>query len=184
MFYTHDIHRRVVRIFKTTPQRCFYNDINVIAFKCRDHIDLHITLASADKVSRIDFLWYTNILYDLLRDFLAVFRLVFRPVFLTAFLPVFFAGTFPPLFRASESPIAIACFRLVTFLPLRPLFNVPFLRSCIAFFTLRCAVFPYFAIGSPFLNYCYELKNDANAASRRHRCQPSLIRRENARRGS
>jgi len=37
----------------------------------------------------------------------------------------FFAGTFAPARRASESPIAIACLRLVTFLPELPLFNVP-----------------------------------------------------------
>jgi hypothetical protein len=37
----------------------------------------------------------------------------------------FFAGTFLPSLRASDNPIAIACFRLVTFFPLRPLFNLP-----------------------------------------------------------
>jgi hypothetical protein len=35
----------------------------------------------------------------------------------------FFFGTFSPFWRASERPIAIACLRLVTFLPDRPLFN-------------------------------------------------------------
>ena len=34
-------------------------------------------------------------------------------------------GTFFPSLRASDNPIAIACFRLVTFLPLRPLFSLP-----------------------------------------------------------
>src|SRR6185369_9302226 len=42
---------------------------------------------------------------------------------------LFLRGTFAPSRRASESPIAIACFRLVTFLPERPLFNFPCLRS-------------------------------------------------------
>jgi len=42
--------------------------------------------------------------------------------------------------RASERPIAIACLRLVTFLPDLPLFSVPSFRSCIAFFTLLRAV--------------------------------------------
>jgi hypothetical protein len=44
------------------------------------------------------------------------------------FAVFFFAarfGTFFPSRRASESPIAIACFRLFTFLPERPLFSVP-----------------------------------------------------------
>ena len=58
----------------------------------------------------------------------------------------FFLGTFAPLFRASERPIAIACLRLVTFFPLLPLFNVPFFFSCIALFTFFWAPFEYFAI--------------------------------------
>ena len=37
-------------------------------------------------------------------------------------------GTFRPFLRASERPIAIACLRLVTFFPLRPLRSVPRLR--------------------------------------------------------
>jgi hypothetical protein len=37
----------------------------------------------------------------------------------------FLAGTFAPSFRAFDNPIAIACLRLVTFLPERPLRNVP-----------------------------------------------------------
>ena len=36
----------------------------------------------------------------------------------------FFLGTLAPACRASERPMAMACFRLVTFLPLRPLFRV------------------------------------------------------------
>ncbi len=56
----------------------------------------------------------------------------------------FFFGTLPPAARASDSPIAIACFLLVTFLP-EPLFNVPRLRSCIAFSTFSDAFAPYLA---------------------------------------
>ena len=41
-------------------------------------------------------------------------------------------GTFRPFLRASERPIAIACLRLVTFFPLRPLRSVPRLRLRIA----------------------------------------------------
>jgi hypothetical protein len=47
----------------------------------------------------------------------------------------FFLGTFAPDFRASESPIAIACLRLFTFLPLRPLFSLPRFIACISRFT-------------------------------------------------
>jgi hypothetical protein len=55
-------------------------------------------------------------------------------------------GTLPPARRASESPIAIACFRLVTFFPERPLRSVPRFRSCIAFSTFCEAFRPYLAM--------------------------------------
>jgi len=55
-------------------------------------------------------------------------------------------GTLPSARRASDRPIAMACFLLVTFLPERPLLNVPRLRSRITFRTFFCAVLPYFAI--------------------------------------
>ena len=61
----------------------------------------------------------------------------------------FLAGTFPPARRASDSPMAIACLRLFTVLPDRPLFNLPVFRSCIAFSTFSDAFFPYLAIISP-----------------------------------
>jgi hypothetical protein len=48
-------------------------------------------------------------------------------------------GTFAPERRASDKPIAIACLRLVTLRPERPLRSVPRLRSCIARFTFRDA---------------------------------------------
>jgi hypothetical protein len=60
--------------------------------------------------------------------------------------PVFFFGTFAPLLRASDSPMAIACLRLLTFLPERPLLSLPCLYSCIALFTLRFEVLPYLAM--------------------------------------
>ena len=59
---------------------------------------------------------------------------------------VFFFRTVAPSRRASERPIAIACLRLLTRVPVLPLFNVPRLRSCIARSTFLLAVFPYFAI--------------------------------------
>lgn len=58
----------------------------------------------------------------------------------------FFLGTFAPARRASESPMAIACFRLVTFFPDFPLFKVPLFRSCITVLTFACAFFPYLGI--------------------------------------
>jgi hypothetical protein len=73
------------------------------------------------------------------RRYLFAFRfLAFRPRF-----AVFF-GTFAPAALASERPIAIACLRLVTFLPDRPLLKVPDLRSFIARSTLADAFFEYF----------------------------------------
>jgi hypothetical protein len=57
-----------------------------------------------------------------------------------------FLGTFAPELRASERPMAIACLRLVTRLPDRPLFSVPRLRSRIARSTFSPAFFPYLAM--------------------------------------
>src|SRR5688572_33329834 len=65
------------------------------------------------------------------------------------FLPVLFRGTFAPFLRASESPIAIACFRLFTFRPL-PDLSVPFLRRRIALATRFCAAGPYFFLPEDF----------------------------------
>jgi hypothetical protein len=69
------------------------------------------------------------------------FALRFLAVFL--FFAAFF-GTLSPSALASERPIAIACLRLVTFLPERPLFSVPALRFFIARSTLADAFFEYF----------------------------------------
>ena len=63
-----------------------------------------------------------------------------RPVF----LPAVFFGTFAPAALASERPIAIACSRLVTFRPERPLLSVPALRFFIARSTVADAFFEYF----------------------------------------
>jgi hypothetical protein len=55
-----------------------------------------------------------------------------------------FFGTLAPLLRASDSPIAIACFLLLTFLPDRPLFSVPDFRFFMARPTFLAAPFEYF----------------------------------------
>src|ERR1051325_108263 len=55
----------------------------------------------------------------------------------------FFFVTFLPSRRASDSPIAIACLRLFTFFPLRPLFSVPRLRFRIAPSTFFDSPFEY-----------------------------------------
>jgi len=67
----------------------------------------------------------------------------------------FFYGTFLPFSRASDRPMAIACFRLLTVLPLRPLFNVPLLRLCSALFTSSDADFEYF-LGMIYSGRCLE----------------------------
>src|SRR4051812_39982169 len=61
-------------------------------------------------------------------------------------LPPFLAGTLAPFFRASDSPIAIACSRLLTLPPLPdfPRRSVPRLRRLIALFTLLPAPLLYF----------------------------------------
>src|SRR5262249_49882033 len=57
-------------------------------------------------------------------------------------------GTFAPASRASESPMAIACLRLVTRWPERPLFKVPRWRSRIARSTFLPASLPYLAMNT------------------------------------
>jgi hypothetical protein len=57
-----------------------------------------------------------------------------------------FLGALSPSARASESPIAMACLRLVTFLPLPPLFSLPCCISCIALCTFSPAALLYFAM--------------------------------------
>jgi hypothetical protein len=58
----------------------------------------------------------------------------------------FFLGTRAPFFRASDNPMAIACFRLFTVPPLppRPDFNVPRFFRRIALATVFPAAFEYF----------------------------------------
>src|SRR5215831_9052755 len=56
----------------------------------------------------------------------------------------FFLGTFAPFFLASESPIAIACFLLLTLFPAFPDFNFPRFRLCSASRTVDWALRPYF----------------------------------------
>src|SRR5262249_434058 len=63
--------------------------------------------------------------------------------------PPRFRGTLAPARRASLNPMAIACARLVTFLPERPDRSVPRFRSCIARSTLCEAFRPYFAMQPP-----------------------------------
>jgi len=55
-----------------------------------------------------------------------------------------FFGTFWPAALASDNPIAIACLRLFTFRPDRPLLKVPDLRFFIARLTELDAFFEYF----------------------------------------
>jgi hypothetical protein len=62
----------------------------------------------------------------------------------------FLAGTFSPSLLASERPIAIACFLLVTFLP-EPVFSVPRLNSCISSSTFSCDFLPYLAMFASLL---------------------------------
>lgn len=63
---------------------------------------------------------------------------------LVFFAADFFFGTFAPALRASERPMAMACLRLVTFFPLRPLFSVPRFCSRITFSTFLPAPELYF----------------------------------------
>ena len=73
----------------------------------------------------------------------------FRP---DDFLPEDLRGTFAPFFLASESPIAIACLRLLTRPPLPPGpdLSVPRFRRRIADSTVLFAAFPYLRLLADF----------------------------------
>ena len=70
-------------------------------------------------------------------------ELTYLLAFLAVRRPAVFFGTFWPAARASDRPIAIACLRLLTVRPERPLFNVPALRFFIARSTLLEAFLEY-----------------------------------------
>src|ERR1051325_2596683 len=96
-------------------------------------------------------------------------ELFFDDRFLEDFFDPFFEdpffGTLAPASRASDKPIAIACFLLVTFLPDLPLLSVPCLRSCIAFSTLSWAFLPYLAIAYPLCLKNWTARSCFSAAS-------------------
>lgn len=58
----------------------------------------------------------------------------------------FFLSTFAPFFRATERPVAIACFLLFAFFFDFPLCSLPFLAFFTARFTELLAFLPYLAI--------------------------------------
>jgi hypothetical protein len=63
----------------------------------------------------------------------------------------FLRGTFAPERRASDRPIAIACLRLRTVFPERPLLSLPRFISCIARLTFRPLALPYLRATGFFL---------------------------------
>jgi len=66
---------------------------------------------------------------------------------------LFFRGILAPFLRASERPIAIACFRLFTVpppLPPRPDLRVPLFLRRMALATVSRAVFPYLVLPGDF----------------------------------
>ena len=71
-----------------------------------------------------------------------------------------FLGTLAPFFRASESPIAIACFLLLTFLPDLPPLSVPDLRFFMARPTFFAAPLEYFRFFA-FLAICTDTSSNA-----------------------
>jgi hypothetical protein len=71
------------------------------------------------------------------------YRLLFFVRFFAVFFFAFF-GTFAPLALASDRPIAMACLRLFTLRPDRPLVSVPALRFFIARSTFAADFVEYF----------------------------------------
>jgi hypothetical protein len=76
-------------------------------------------------------------------------------------------GTFAPASRASEMPIAMACLRLVTFLPEPPERKVPRLRSCIARSIFSTAFLPYLFLPFFFAFFVFFVFFDFFAATAR-----------------
>jgi hypothetical protein len=88
-------------------------------------------------------------------DFLAPFRALdflvdffAEDFFVDLFVPDVRFGALSPSRRASDSAMAIACLRLVTFLCEPPLRSLPSFFSCMTLRTLSCVFLPYFAIWS------------------------------------
>jgi hypothetical protein len=86
------------------------------------------------------------------------------------FFEVFF-GTFLPLALASDKPIAIACLRLLTLRPERPLFNVPDLRFFIARLTSFDELLEYFRA----MTFSRLRENQSSAEAKVPSLQPGLI---------
>ncbi|UYO43387.1 hypothetical protein KQX63_18655 [Rhodopseudomonas palustris] len=110
-------------------------------------LDVFRVLDDFDDLRPDDFFVPARVLLDLVVLLVVVLRpdlVAFLVDVFAAFLPVFFFGTFAPSARASDRPIAIACLRLLTFLPEPPLFSVPALRFFIARPTLADAFLEYF----------------------------------------
>ena len=83
--------------------------------------------------------------------FLAVVFLAVALLAVVFFPAAFFAGgTLPPSLRASDKPIATACFGLVTFRP-ELLLSCPRLNSCIVSSTFSWDFLPYRAMAISFL---------------------------------
>jgi hypothetical protein len=82
---------------------------------------------------------------DSIYPYLFALRFDFFPVFFFDPLRFFdaFFGTFLPFALASDKPIAMACLRLLTLRPERPLRKVPALRFFIARSTSADAFFEY-----------------------------------------
>lgn len=86
----------------------------------------------------------------------------------------FFGGTFAPFLRASERPIAMACFLLFTRppFPLLPERKVPRFFRCIALLTLLEAAFPYFGMDFSFRSHAPALCDGAPAIPERRKRIP------------
>lgn len=102
------------------------------------HLDLLVERCIAPFVTEVDRLFFPWLDAEKYRAFPMEQRVAL-------FSYAAFLGTFAPFSRASESPIAIACFRLFTPPPFPPLpeRSVPFFLRRMALSTLLPAALPY-----------------------------------------
>ena len=95
---------------------------------------------------------------------LLAMALSYRPWEEARFAEDFFGGgTLPPAARASDNPMAMACLRLVTFVPDFPLFSVPAFISFMTLSIFSVAFLPY----RPAMSFSFAWKDSTVALTLR-----------------
>jgi hypothetical protein len=124
----------------------FFTELRADFFAARFFVDFRVDFRAGEPFFADDFLG-EFFAADLREDFFAA---GLRAVFFEPDFRFGFGGTLSPSRRASDSAIAIACLRLLTFWCEPPLRSFPSFFSCITLRTFACVFLPYLAIASSF----------------------------------